>query len=92
MATFPFGNHLFGPELPRDDIEDEDMYSSFPNFPRLRHPRKYEADGIVQGDNQADPEQNMTPEDLCTKKAYSHASLHPGERFSKQQVVINNIS
>ena len=59
-------------------------YASFPNYPRVRQPRKYEADrqgGRRRNDeDDEDDAAEVSPDDFCKKAAYAHASLHPGLR------------
>ena len=79
LAAYPFEDLSQHPGPIVDDIDDEDIYSSFPNYPRLRHPRKYQADLPTVDQEDGEPEQILSPDKVCLKNADSHSSLHPGK-------------
>ena len=70
FASFPVEDPAFHPVPPEDGLDAEDSFSSFPNLPRIRRPRKYAADANQQ--RHADAHNN------CTKNSSTHPSLLPG--------------
>ena len=90
IAAYPLEQQAFQPGQIRQDLDDSDPYSSFPNYPRIRHPRKYQADrprgrtgaasggGGDQEETEEEADADLSPEEFCKKNAYSHPTLHPG--------------
>ena len=66
--SFPVHDPQFHPTPPVDNLNNDDVFSSFPNFPKIRQPRKYAADRNNQEDNP----------DACNKYPSNHPSLLPG--------------
>ena len=69
FASFPVEDAAFHPVPPQDDLDAEDIFSSFPSLPRIRQPRKYAADA---NQRHADAHEH------CTKNPSTHPSLLPG--------------
>ena len=89
FATYSLDDPSLQPSALQPVPLEDDPYASFPNYPRVRQPRKYQADRPWGRNEQGEEEDvEVSPEELCRKFADSHASLNPGILFTKNLAMI----